>query len=404
MRLWAGISAVSAAIQRKAWTLVKAQLLYPNVYILLIGRPGVGKGNAMKELGSWLRDMENIKMAPDGLTQRAFYTTLEHALIQDTDFEGGASAVDVLDRGHHSLTAFIEELGVFLPPGDNKFTYALCHVYDTPERFDYKTEHAGENHMSNVCFTMLSACTPKALKDIFTDQALETGISARTILIFSDDIIDVPIFELPPNRDNLKKDLLYDLHAISRIHGQYQFSEEAATELIAWSKSGFPPIPKDPRFEHYVTRRFVQIVKLCMICAASKRQDPVILPEDLFQAKTFLLDAERVMSGAVTAVGANPYLIQQQQAMRMINLNYQRQMKGTTEAEVRQRLSADLDPRYADMIISDLAKAKWVSATGEAPNRMFYPRGKETKIVVAKDGRAVEKLASPEDPDPPATK
>jgi hypothetical protein len=389
MRLWAGISAISATLQRRVWTHVKAQKLYANTYVLLCGPPGVGKGNAMKILTPWLREIEQLHIAPDGLTRRSFYSALENSPVNDYNFEEGAKAEDVVGQRHFSMTAFIEELGVFMQPGDNQFVYALCHVYDTPLQLHYKTEHAGENFIENAWFSMLSAVTPKGLKDIFTDQALELGISARTVIIYSDEKIKVDIFGVPDRREQLEKELRFDLNRMTQIQGAYNFSEEAAEQLVAWSETGFSPIPKDPRFEHYNTRRFVQIVKLCMICAAAKRQDTVILPDDIAQAKTFILEAEQVMSGAVQTLGANPYLSQQQLAIRLVNIRWQTQMKGTSEAELRQKIGADMDPRYSDMLLADLEKAAWLDCTGKSPFRIFYPRGKMV-------GASIEKAPPPE--------
>lgn len=388
MRLWAGVSAISAAMQRKCWTFVKGQRLYPNMYVLLVGPPGVGKGNAMRVLPEWMREIDTIQLAPDGLTRRSFFSALEAAKVMpEILLEGGRAETELLGV-HHSLTAFIEELGVFLHAGDNDFIYVLCHVYDTPIQFHYKTEHAGENFIESVWFSMLSAVTEKGLKDIFTDQALEMGISARTMIIFSDEKIKVDIFGVPPHREELEKDLKYDLRRIHRVQGEYQFAEDAAAELVDWADKGFPPVPRDPRFEHYNTRRFVQFVKLCMICAAAKRQDPVILKEDVFQAKTFLLDAERVMPQAVITLGANPYLELQQRAIKYINHVYTQQTRGTTEGELRRALTSELDPRYSDMILDELDKAKWISSFGKVPNRTFFPRGKEPEIKEKKDDQS----------------
>ena len=298
-RLWSGIAAISAVMQRKVSTFVKEQYLFANTYILLVGSPGSGKGNAMKYLAAWLKDMkgEDFNMAPDGITQRAFYMVLEAS----SSFPGGD-----LTHEQHSFTAFIEELGVFLPPGDNKFTYALCHIYDCPSKFEYKTAHAGENSATNTSFSMLSACTPKALRDIFTEDAMEVGISARTIIIFADEKAEVEIFGRRATSEKLQKDLKYDLWRMLDVVGEYHFDEEAAEALVSWSKGGFPPVPKDPRFEHYNARRFVQIIKLCMIFALSKRDDTVILLEDFNDVKSILLEAERHMPKAIATLGQNP--------------------------------------------------------------------------------------------------
>ena len=371
-RLWSGIAAISAVAQRKVFTYVKGQICYANTYILLVGAPGSGKGNAMKYLATWLKDMKGdlFNMTPDGITQRAFYMVLEAS---------GSMPGDDLTKEQHSLTAFIEELGVFLPPGDNKFTYALCHIYDCPPKFEYKTAHAGENSAVNASFSMLSACTPKALRDIFTEDAMELGISARTIIIFADETVEVPIFGKRTKNEKLEKDLRYDLRRMLEVCGEYQFEDEAAEAIVSWSKNSFPPKPKDPRFEHYNSRRFVQIVKLCMLVALGKRDDPIILLGDFNEVKSLLLEAERRMPKAIETLGQNPLLGQQQLALRFINDISSRLKRGTAESELMNILAKDVPPYMVKDVLDFVADAKWVSATGTSPNRMFFPRGKEKK-------------------------
>ncbi len=371
-RLWSGIAAISAVAQRKVWTLVKGQKLWANTYILLIGAPGSGKGNAMKYLAGWLKEHhgEFFRIAPDGLTKRAFLMVLE-----DANTTPGNNA----ELEQHALCAFIEELGVFLQPGDNTFIYALCHIYDCPPKFHYKTASAGENFAVNAAFSMLSACTPKALKDIYTEDAMELGISARTIIIFADDKVEVEIFGIRPDNEKLGKDLRHDLAEMLEIHGEYQFEDDAAQALVAWSKTGFTPVPKDPRFEHYNSRRFVQIIKCCMIFALAKRDEPVILLSDFEEVKSALLEAERFMPRAIETLGANPMLAQQQSALRHINEVYKQFKRGTKEHELLAQLSRDVAPQLVSFLLDSIANAKWVSVIGTAPNRIFFPRGKEMK-------------------------
>lgn len=371
-RLWSGIAAISAVAQRRLFTFVKGQRLYANTYILLIGSPGSGKGNAMKYLAQWLKlmDGETFKIAPDGLTQRAFYMTLEQALQVPSGPESE----------QHSLSAFIEELGVFLRPGDNEFVYSLCHIYDCPQKFHYKTASAGENFANNSSFSMLSACTPKALRDIFSEDAMELGISARTIIIFADEKVEVPIFGKRKQDEKAKKDLTYDLDRMLELPGaEYQFDSDAAQALVNWSSGGFPPVPKDPRFEHYNSRRFVQIVKLCMIFALSKRDDPVILLEDFNEVKSIILEAERYMPKAIETLGANPLLAQQQAALKYVNMIHLKFNRHTEEHELIDQLSRDVAPHLIKDLIDGVSNAKWVTAIGTAPNRKFFPRGKEEK-------------------------
>jgi len=369
-RLWSGIAAISAVMQRKLFTFVKGQRLYANTYILLIGAPGSGKGNAMKFLAEWLKDMDGefFRIAPDGITKRAFYMSLE-----------GAKQLPAGDisKEQHSMTAFIEELGVFLQPGDNDFIYSLCRVFDCPSKFHYKTATAGENFAVNASFSMLSACTPKALRDIFTEDAMELGISARTMIIFADDKVDIAIFGKREGNDKLEKDLKYDLAKMLLVSGDYQFDNEAASELTKWSLGEFSPKPKDPRFEHYNSRRFIQIIKLCMVFALSKRDDPIILLEDFNEVKSIILEAERYMPKAIETLGANPLLMQQQQAISLINGIWTQFKRETEEAELYSALARDVPPYLIKDLLDYVANAKWVSVIGTAPNRRFLPRGKK---------------------------
>lgn len=371
-RTWAGIAAISAALQRKVWTRIKGQELRANTYIILVGPPGIGKGNAVKPAIKILREIKPIKMAPEGLTRRSFYDCLESSASMPSLSDDGSIKL------HCSMTAFIEELGVFLKPGDSDFVYALCHAFDCPPWFHYKTSSAGENQVENVWFSMIAAATPKALKDILTDEAMEMGLSARTLLIFSDEAVDVEIFGDPPKHEQLYKDLESDLAEIVKIEGEYCFDEAAAEAFVSWNKGGLKPFPMDPRFSHYNSRRLTQIVKCCMIVAAARSNELIITLEDFEAVKSILLEAERVMPSAIQSLGANPLLAQQQQAIKFINaFNLKNNKEGMPEYKLRQSLALDVHPQYIELVLEQLDYARWVIVKGDRPDRLYWPVGKE---------------------------
>jgi hypothetical protein len=373
-RTWTGLATICAALQRKVRVRIKGQDLFVSSYYILVGPPGIGKGNAIKPAIQMINAVKDIKLAPTGLTRRSFYNVLE-AAKHDPVYIGE----DIME--HCSLTAFIEELGVFLKSGDLDFVYSLCHVWDCPPWFHYKTATSGENEIANAWFSMLACATPKGLKDILTDDLMEVGLSARTVLIFSDEEVEVPLFGEEPERENLKADLESDLRAISKIRGYYTFTEGAAKDLVEWSKNKLKPIPLDPRFVHYNTRRLTQVLKRCMLLAAARSDDLIITEREVAEARSILLEAERVMPKAIESIGANPLLMQQQMGIKLINKYFREHKgKGMPEHKLRQHLSMEVHPQWLDAVVDNLAFARWVKTSGgEKPNRVYYPATAELK-------------------------
>src|SRR5687768_12036585 len=48
-RKWAAIYTVAAAMERKTWIRTARRIMYPNMYVILVGPAGAGKGLATNE-------------------------------------------------------------------------------------------------------------------------------------------------------------------------------------------------------------------------------------------------------------------------------------------------------------------------------------------------------------------
>ena len=372
LRTWAAIGAVSAALQRRVHTRIRGQDQFANMYIMLVAPPGIGKGNALKH-AMWLcREVDGIIITPQGITRRAFYSTMEAAATSNINIETQEH------YRHCSMAGFIEEFGVFVKSGDLDFMYHLADVFDNPPQFHYKTEHAGENNIENACFTMLTACTPKGLKDILSDEALEMGFPARMVMVYSDEQIDVPLWDEPEHIPKLREDLVHDLHEIFRLKGVFTWTPAAKDYLQSWVTSGLKPFPADQRFEHYNTRRLTQVTKLAMIVSAGRHNDLVIDVEDIAASKDLLLDAESVMHNSISALGANPLLTQQKYALALVEKRWKDAKVGVAESSLIRLVSAEVHPQYLQAFIEMLAQGRWLDVVGNRPERVFYPRGMAT--------------------------
>lgn len=366
-RQWAAVGTVAAALQKKVHTRIEGQDQYANMYVLLVGPPGIGKGNAVKPAMRLLRKLGAIHLSPRGITKRAFYTEMEKAKEIDLDTKLQKTT------SHSSLTAFIEEFGVFLRPKDIEFMDALADVYDNPPVWDYKTEHSGVNNAENPCFNMVACTTPNGLRERFTDNIFEMGLPARIVMVFADNQARVPLFGEREDLPDLETDLVHDLEQILMIKGAYTWDANAAADLEAWEETGYKPRPIDPRFQHYNTRRLAHITKLCMITAASRRDERVIQPEDLGTAREMLLEAEGTMGGAVSAIGANPLKEQMRAARLFITLQYNKDKKSVPEHKFLRFLYNEVPVQYINPVIDGLLQQAYIGCEGDSPSRNFFP-------------------------------
>jgi hypothetical protein len=367
-RRWAAICAVASALQRKVNIRIEGQYQFANLYTLLVGPPGLGKGNAVKPMQRMLRKLGTIHLSPRGLTKRAFYTEME--ACEHSDVDPVSNSIEV----HSSLTAIIEEFGVFLLPRDIEFMDALADVYDNPEVFSYKTQHSGENEVKYPNFNLLACSTPRGIRERFTDDIFEQGFPARIIMIFSDEQVRVPLFKERPKLDEMEMDLVHDLEQIACIKGTYRWSTDAQVNLDAWYANRMPPVPSDSRLAHYNARRLAHITKLSMVMCASRTDELIIAPQDLGNARLALLEAETAMGGALSAIGANPLKAQIAAARKLVELHWQREHKPMTEHKLLQFLYNEVPVNYVNPCIQGMLDAAWIRVTGgEAPNRTFMP-------------------------------
>src|SRR5882672_4022867 len=84
-RQWSAIYCVAAAMERKVWATTTKGMLYPNMYVLIIGPAGTGKSLAIIAARSFLETIEDpsgttgIHLAPTSMTMASLVDELVEA-------------------------------------------------------------------------------------------------------------------------------------------------------------------------------------------------------------------------------------------------------------------------------------------------------------------------------------
>ena len=297
---WMAVSTIAAALRRKCWMSWEAHVdTYPNMYIVLVGPPAIGKGMAMGPARSMLH-RAGVKMS-------ASCTTLQ-AMIEDLLDATDTQLVDGNPVISSSLTVVSPEFAVFLGRNNGEFCDKITDLFDCPSPWSYKTKARGLEEMEAVFLNLIGATTPGLLQATMSGEAITGGLMSRVVLVYADKksrIVPIPSAVV---RDERLKDKLYrDLLHIADLEGQFKIAADLVDPWVDWytQKDASDELARDRRFAAYCGRRHTHVLKLMMILSASRSDELIIRAEDFSRALSFIGEAETQMPKAFRGYGKN---------------------------------------------------------------------------------------------------
>jgi hypothetical protein len=291
-RKWVAIFFLAAAMERKIWVRTMGSALYPNLYVLLVGPPGIGKGQSIYPGEGLLREVPDLVVGPSDVTAASLIDALNEA-VRRVILKGDPPYLEF-----NSLTVVSREFGVLIPGWENSLMNNLTDIYDG---FTVDQKRRGKDVRIKIAapqINLLGACTPGYLSQTMPAGAWDQGFISRTILIYSGERVQRDPFAeyaLDGLTERLRADLLHDLKNVSVEVGQMSFTRPAVNAIQHWIKSGNAPEPTHTKLQFYNSRRLAHLLKLCMISSMSKSSDKVIGIEHYTQALNWLVEAETYM-------------------------------------------------------------------------------------------------------------
>lgn len=301
-RKWTAIYTLSAAMERKVWVRTSSGVLYPNLYIVLTGPPGVGKTEAIWRGRESLEKLGTHHLAPASVSKASLIDALNKAsrsIVRPKE----TPAVSVFN----SLQVVSNELGVLLPSYDNEFMNALQDLYDCKGYSETRRSRELAIEIKNSQLSILAGCTPSYLHAIMPEGAWDQGFISRTLLIYSGERVLRPLFEFAEDNPEEAKVIQKELKERSAAYGKVSFTAEGAARMEAWHSSGGEPKPEHPKLYHYTSRRTVHALKLSMIASLSEGTDLIITEDHVSRAIDWLIEAELYMEDIFKEMGSNSH-------------------------------------------------------------------------------------------------
>jgi len=331
---WTFYCTISAALQRRVCLdqvphLAIGRPLYPNLYVIFIAPPGIGKSTAaygsvdiFKSFGGFdsleTLDKRLIKVAPSSLTLEQLYRYLNvnhtmHTL--DPKYVVPNPKGKALTKYMSSPLAFFatEELGTLFQENTSDLVKFITEGYDCGD-FHRETKTQGVDFIKHMCLMLLGCATPDWITEVSKNGLLKQGFAARTIFVWGDKKRHIRR-KYTYSADQLKElgEFKKHLLALTKVYGPLTESPEADEWFTKWYEDGgeINRLNKDRRLVDYYARKKVHMTKVGMVMHFADKTDLTIGIEDYQNALAFLTLTEKDMHMALLGTSSdNPaYMI-----------------------------------------------------------------------------------------------
>lgn len=371
---WAIVSAIGAMLGRNFTFEHGFIKVNPNLYVMLMGSPGVRKSSAIKGVRKLAQAAGYEHVAHDRTSKEKFLADLA-GLADDAFLEQGAKDkiinLDVVDAifgegaDHVSREAYItaDEFNNFLGAGNLEFASILGDLWDYEGVYTSRTKNSKSLEIQNPTISILGGNTPTGFATAFPPEVIGQGFLSRLILVHGEPTGKKIAFPKAPDPSEFDR-LAIKLRTMREsIYGVATFCPEVEALLTKIYETW--PHMEDTRFIHYYQRRFNQLIKLTMIMAASDMRTN-LEPRDVIQANTLLALTERDMPKALGHFGAAKNSSAVNKIMEVLEHSINENARGMNLVQIYKQTMTEVGS-FKDLqtIMSNLSTAKKVEISKE---------------------------------------
>lgn len=379
-RKWAAVSAIAGALERRAWIQTAGGILFPNMFILMISNPGVGKDQAINPMRDIWAASGKFNLAPISMTGKGLLDQLADS----------SSQKQIIDKtknqwiNYHSLLIAVPELGVILPSHDLGFLSILNELFNCWPLFEERIRSRKEIlRIERPHIHLISGTQPKYMGALLPDEAYGMGFTARIIMVYAGEPVKIELFKERPTDQALRERLVSDMKIIGEMSGPFNCTAEAVHAIEAWHLHGSEKDkPQHSKLQHYATRRILHILKLCMVFSVSRRDDLIIELEDFEQSLALLQEAEEAMPEIFKEISSGGQASEIEEAFLFVMRLSAGGTKPVSEHKLTQFLTSRVPANQIQYIITTMLRSNIIAEVNDGTTlnlpgriRLFKPIG-----------------------------
>lgn len=289
---WAGISCLSAMLERRVWLDMNIFTVYPNMFIVFVADAGRMRKSTAVAMTRKL--LSKVDPGPRMIAQK----TTPEALIDALKVTRTDDQTKLLKEQCGGIVV-ANELVTFI----NRDTYErglgalMIELWDCPDKYEYRTRNRPPEEIHYGHLSLLGATTIHSLRDAIPLQAMGDGFSSRTVFVYVDKAN--PPVPRPIESEAFKRteeELILHLQSLSSLSGPVTFSEDATVFFDEeYKRYYYSEMFDDPQFQAYASRRDKHLLKVAMCMMAADHSGMVLEQHHLLSAKVILEDVESKM-------------------------------------------------------------------------------------------------------------
>lgn len=294
---WTAISIIAGALERKVYLRRDVHDYYfPNFYVMLLGKPGMGKSSASKRgVNLILKQIDPLmSFLPEQTTESKLIDTLtkcERIFVSDLN----KAAVT-----HTSAYWFAEEASNCFKEISGDLVSALTNFYDCPVHWRKGLISKPDYfEIKNLCINFIAGCTYEFLGKLVTGEEIMGGFASRLIYVLPDEHMQrKSVWYKPDNLkagNNVTEMLIHDLRIIHHLVGEYSV-DESFREYYYQMFDKSEEVRKRTKSEKLLSlnaRKIVNTIKLSMVIAASESNSMVITAKQLERADNIMTEVTK---------------------------------------------------------------------------------------------------------------
>lgn len=288
-RRWAAIVAIGAVLEQSVWMQTKKSKLFPNLFALLVGPPGIGKSETVKAIRPYLEEAK-VYLASTSVTAASIIDEME---LAKREYAWGPIQGQHLK--YYSMLLIPDELNTLLAEYDKGLVGMMTTLYDVGHYSERRRGTGKFIELTAPQLSILAGTTPSHLLNTLPERAWEEGFMSRTIIIYDHKAKrEGDIFENAV--DCYDEGLQSDFSCIANLDGQLSIGDSYRVAYKRWRDNQCKPEPTHPRLRTYCSRREAHLLKLSMVACVDEGSALHLEGRHFQRAYTWLTEAELNMS------------------------------------------------------------------------------------------------------------